>query len=160
MIIIKRLLQPLIERRLFQGKIIVLYGARQVGKTTLAKSLMEKFKEESLYLNCELLSVRDRLSVPEAINLKSYFGHSRLIVLDEAQKIPHVGTILKILVDTYPEIQIIATGSSSINLLDKTQEPLTGRKIIFKLYPLSLGELYPAKDLLKISKASVKLPSR
>lgn len=141
MIIIKRLLQPLIEKRLFHGKIIVLYGARQVGKTTLAKSLMEKFKKESLYLNCELLSVRDRLSVPEAVNLKSYFGHSRLIVMDEAQKIPQVGTILKILVDTYPEIQIIATGSSSFGLAEQTSESLTGRVDQFILYPLSLTEI-------------------
>lgn len=139
--IIPRLIQPEIEKRLNKGKVIVLYGARQVGKTTLVKSILEHFPEKTLYLNGEYLSVQERLSINEAARLKSYLGESRLVVIDEAQKIDRIGTSLKIMVDTYPEVQIIATGSSSFGLANKASEPLTGRVDQFTLYPLSLEEL-------------------
>lgn len=136
-----RLIQSQIEKRLFKSKVIVIYGARQVGKTTLVKRIFEEYKDEKLYLNCELLSVQQGLSVPEAEKLKSYLGDSKLVILDEAQKITNIGLILKILIDTYPDIQIIATGSSSFDLANRINEPLTGRTWTFTLYPFSISEI-------------------
>jgi len=147
-----RLIQPQIENRLFKGKVIVIYGARQVGKTTLVKQILEKHKgEKSLYLNCELLSVQQNLSVPEAEKLKNYIGEHKLVVLDEAQKISNIGLILKILVDTYPNIQVIATGSSSFDLAEKISEPLTGRVDRFILYPFSFKEIEQKYNRFEIS---------
>ena len=141
MLFLSRLIQPQIEKKLFKGKIVIIYGARQVGKTTLVKQILDKYSDKKLYLNCELLSVQQGLSQPEAEKLKSYLGDHKLVVLDEAQKIENVGLILKILIDTYPEIQIIATGSSSFDLANKTSEPLTGRADTFILYPFSIAEI-------------------
>lgn len=138
---IRRHLQDTLEHWLFRGKVIVLYGARQVGKTTLSRALLEPFGSSGLYLNCEIESVRSALSVREPMALKRYFGNPRIIVLDEAQRIPGVGEILKLLIDTYSDLQIIATGSSSFELANRSAEPLTGRALTFELYPLSYAEL-------------------
>jgi uncharacterized protein len=139
--IITRQAQKLIEKRLFQGKAIIVYGARQVGKTTLARQIIEKYGEKGHYFDCELLSVRQNLEIPEAERLKSYLGKYKIVVLDEMQKVPNAGIILKILVDHCPEIQIIATGSSSFELANKTGEPMTGRAARFTLYPFSISEV-------------------
>ncbi|HRY82419.1 MAG TPA: ATP-binding protein [Candidatus Moranbacteria bacterium] len=139
--IISRIAQKQIEDELFKGKAIIIYGARQVGKTTLAKQIIEKYGEEASYFDCELLSVRQNLEIPEASRLKSYLGRYKLVVLDEMQKMSNAGTILKILVDHCPEIQIIATGSSSFEMANKTSEPMTGRAKRFTLYPFSIIEL-------------------
>lgn len=139
--LIPRYIGCTLKKALFKSKVVVLFGARQVGKTTEVKNLIQSFPKESLYLNGELISIQERLSVREAVTLKSYLGNKRLIVIDEAQKVPHIGDVLKILVDTYPEIQIVATGSSSFNLAGQIGEPLTGRVNQFILYPLSLGEI-------------------
>ncbi|MFZ2975986.1 MAG: ATP-binding protein [Candidatus Moraniibacteriota bacterium] len=139
--IISRIAQKQIEAELFKGKAIIIYGARQVGKTTLAKQIIEKYGEEANYFDCELLSVRQNLEIPEVNRLKSYLGRYKLVVLDEMQKMSNAGTILKILVDHCPEIQIIATGSSSFEMANKTSEPMTGRAKRFTLYPFSIIEL-------------------
>lgn len=146
---IPRILQNQIENSLFKGKIVILYGARQVGKTTLCRQIMEKIPD-SQYINCELDKNQRALGVADDNQLKRFLGDSCLIVLDEAQKIENVGTILKILADTFPETQIIATGSSGFQLANRTAEPLTGRARRFLLYPLSLEEArhhYSALDL-------------
>jgi len=136
-----RLIQSRIKKRFFKGKIIIIYGARQVGKTILVKQIISEYQGESIYLNCELLSVQQGLSMPEAEKIKSYIGDNKLIILDEAQKIKNIGLILKIIIDTYPDMQIVATGSSSFELANQTSEPLTGRVDIFILYPFSLLEI-------------------
>ena len=146
-----RLIQSKIENRLFKNKVIVIYGARQVGKTVLVKQIINKYKDKSLYLNCELLSVQQNLSVPEAEKLKNYIGKYKLVILDEAQKISNIGVILKILVDTYPDIQVIATGSSSFDLAEKISEPLTGRVDKFILYPFSFSEIEQKHNRFEIS---------
>lgn len=147
---ISRSVEKLIKERLFKGKIIVLYGARQVGKTTLAKNILAEYGKNGRYLNCEMLPVQEALSVPDAERLKAFLGNNRLIVLDEAQYIPNIGLILKIMIDTYPELQIIATGSTSFDLAQKISEPLTGRTFTFTLYPLSLKEIHQKEDLIQI----------
>ena len=120
MLFLPRAIQSNIEKRFFKGKIIIIYGARQVGKTFLVKQIFDKYNNKKLYLNCELLSVQQGLSQPEAEKLKSYRGDNKLVILDEAQKIKNIGLILKILIDTYPDIQIVSTGSSYIDLDNKT----------------------------------------
>ena len=116
-----------------------MYGARRVGKTTLSEFLIDEIPN-SKYINCELLQNKIALETTNSELLKNFIGSYRLIVLDEAQNIKNIGLILKILVDTFPEIQIIATGSSSFDLSHQISEPLTGRSRKFLLYPFSIEE--------------------
>lgn len=139
--LINRDIEKNIKNWLFKGKIIILYGARQVGKTTLAKKLLKEYGRPEDYFNCEIGSIRQSLEKEDPAALKKILGDGRLIVLDEAQKITNIGLILKLLSDTYPEMQIIATGSSSFDLANKVNEPLTGRALEFTIYPFSLREL-------------------
>lgn len=134
----------------FQEKVIIIYGARQVGKTTLAKKLLEKYDPQGGYYNCEILSVRNSLSTTEPSLLKRYFGDKKLLVFDEAQFVPDIGRVLKVLIDTFPETQIIATGSSSFDLANKTSEALTGRALQFVLYPFSYSELAQIYDPIQL----------
>lgn len=113
-----------------------------MGKTTLVKQILANHAaQRTRYLNCDLLSVRRVLTIEEAATLKAFLGEQDLVVLDEAQQIENIGRILKILVDEFPAMQIIATGSSSFNLVNQTAEPLTGRMYRFELYALALQEL-------------------
>lgn len=139
--IIIRQIQKDIEKALFKGKIVVLYGARQVGKTTLVKKIIEQHESDSLYLNCDEPDVRSALTDKTSTELLSFIGSRRLVVIDEAQRVKNIGLTLKLIADNFPKIQIIATGSSSFELSGKIAEPLTGRKIEFFLYPFSVEEL-------------------
>jgi predicted AAA+ superfamily ATPase len=136
-----RTIQPLIEKNLFKQKIIVIYGARQVGKTTLVKTILNNLTDNSLYLNCDEPDIRQRLTDRTSTELHAFVGNKKIVVIDEAQRVKNIGITLKLLNDNYPQIQILATGSSSFNLSNRIAEPLTGRKIEFFLYPLSLEEL-------------------
>ncbi|MDO8492285.1 MAG: ATP-binding protein [bacterium] len=136
-----RQIQKEVEGALFQGKIVVIYGARQVGKTTMVKKIIEKHESDSLYLNCDEPDIRSALTNKTSTELKSFIGSRRLVVIDEAQRVKNIGLTLKLIADTFQEVQIIATGSSSFELSGKISEPLTGRKTEFLLYPLSVGEL-------------------
>lgn len=145
-----RELEEQIHNWLFKGKIIILYGGRQVGKTTLSHALLAKYPE-SLYVNCERVDSRRVLETNNPETILSFFGNKRLVVLDEAQKVRNIGSILKLFIDTYPNTQIIATGSSSFDLSNKVTEPLTGRNIKFILYPLSWRELGEHYDSIVLS---------
>jgi len=140
---IERTVMDRMVKYLFRGRIVTLMGARRVGKTTLVKELLRQFAgtKRTHYLNCDLLSVQQALNTPEAVKLKAFLGDYDLVVLDEAQNIAGIGRTLKIMADVYPEMQIIATGSSSFDLARETGEPLTGRVYPFVLYPLSLQEI-------------------
>lgn len=137
---IKRMIQEKIEAKLFQGRIIVIYGTRRVGKTTLWKALLEKF-DDTLYLNCDEPDIREALTHKTSTELIRFIGKKKIILIDEAQRVLDIGITLKLLVDTAPDIQIIATGSSSFDLANRISEPLTGRKYEFFLFPLSLQEI-------------------
>lgn len=140
--LITRLLQNVIVKNLFKGDIIVVYGARQVGKTTLAKSVLSKYsKLKTRYLNCDEEVVRQRFAPENSAALKAYIGDFDLVVIDEAQRIENIGLKLKLLHDNFPEIQLIVTGSSALELSGKISDSLTGRKQVFHLYPLSLKEV-------------------
>jgi uncharacterized protein len=146
-----RIIKKSIENSLFKGKVVIIYGARQVGKTTLVKEILKNYEGKSTFFNCELLSVKQSLETQEAEILKDFLGDNKLIVLDEAQNVKNIGKILKIIIDTYPEIQIIATGSSSFDLANKTSEPLTGRAIRFILSPLSLEEIKNNSNIVELN---------
>ena len=138
----KRSIQNLVEKWLFRKYIILIYGARRVGKTTLCKQILEKNKDKKTgYFDCEMLAIRSSLETTDAAELKRFIGDHDLIVLDEAQQVKDIGKTLKIIHDHIPEVQVIATGSSSFDLANKLSEPLTGRVISFILYPFSIGEL-------------------
>jgi hypothetical protein len=135
-----RILLNSIKNRLDKREILILYGARQVGKTTLLKMLAEE-PSEWLILNCELPVVSNVLESKNLSSFKALFGMCRYIGLDEAQKIMDIGSILKLIYDELPEFKIIATGSSSFDLANRIVEPLTGRNVKYSLFPLSLKEI-------------------
>lgn len=143
---IQRLLKNRINQALFNGKTIILYGARQVGKTTLVQEILKEYSKDGRYLNCEILSVEENLKDPEPEKIKAFLGNYKLIVLDEAQNIQNTGRILKVISDSIKDVQIIATGSSSFDLANKTAESMTGRINQFILYPLSSLELKEKED--------------
>lgn len=122
-------------------KTILLYGARQTGKTTLVKSILKDFGDEGLFVDCEILYNRENFSQPDDVVLKSLLKGKKLVVIDEAQKIVNIWSVLKVIHDHIPEIQVIATWSSSFELSKHANENLTGRSIEFFLYPLSVWEI-------------------
>ena len=152
---IKRDLQEILSKWLFRKKILIVYGAHQVGKTTLVKAILEEHDAIDGYYNCEIPSVQDLLVSKEPTQYRKNFGGHKILVLDEAQNVRDIGSILKIMADHLPDLQIIATGSSSFELAQKTSEPLTGRAIGFTLFPLSyreLSELYrPSERKIQLS---------
>ena len=139
---IERLLKNLIEKRLYRNKAIIVIGPRQVGKTTLLKMLVSDTKNKVLEWNCDEPDVRRRLTEPTSTELKAEIGDANLILIDEAQRVKNIGITLKLLIDNYPEKQVIATGSSAIEMSNSINEPLTGRKYEYVMYPFSCEELF------------------
>ncbi|MFA7208723.1 MAG: ATP-binding protein [Parcubacteria group bacterium] len=141
--LIQRIIQKKVEKALFKGKIIIIYGPRQVGKTTLVKQVREKYSGKSAYFNCDEPDIREALTSKTSTELDNFLGlaQKKLIILDEAQRVKNIGVTLKLIVDNFPDTQVIATGSSSFDLANEISEPLTGRKNEFFLYPFSLEEL-------------------
>jgi uncharacterized protein len=123
------------------GRVVVLYGARRVGKTTLVKKYMESLDEEALFVNGDDIVVREYLESQSTEKLRDFVGNHSLLIVDEAQYIRRVGLNLKIIVDYMPAVRVIATGSSSFDLSNDVGEPLTGRKRVLSLLPLSQMEL-------------------
>lgn len=138
--LIQRHEQKRIEKVLGSGLVTILYGARQVGKTTLAKEIAKKY-ENSLYLNCDDPSIVLSLTNKSAVELKSYIGNADLVVIDEGQRVENIGITIKLIHDTYPDVKLLVTGSSSLDLANKIAEPLTGRSEEIVLYPLSVREV-------------------
>ena len=145
---IKRALFPIIESKLFKGKAIIILGARQVGKSTLMNQVTERLPVQSLHLNCDDPDVRNLLRDINSVNLKLLIGSNRLIVIDEAQRVENIGLVIKRIVDENKDIQVLASGSSSIKLGNSLNEPLTGRKYEYSLFPVSTGELFETEGLV------------
>ena len=145
---IERTLYKTIENKLFDGKVIVLVGARQVGKTTLLKQLFRQ-KEGVLWLNGDELQVQNLFANASADRLLSEFSNSKIVILDEAQRIENIGLRLKLIADSDSDVQVIATGSSAFELANKVNEPLTGRKWEYQMFPLSFGEMVAHHGKLK-----------
>lgn len=145
---IKRAIYEQIIKNLFKGKAIVITGPRQVGKTTLLQAIMKETESKVLYLNCDEPDIRPMLENASSTSLKALIGNNSLILIDEAQRVKNIGLTLKILVDNFKEIQIIATGSSALELANEINEPLTGRKREYHLYPFSTEELVASSSVL------------
>ena len=144
---INRTLKSQIIETFDLNKVILIWGARRVGKTTLVKSIIENLPDAK-YLNCELLQNKEALETTNSELLAAFLGKSRYLVFDEAQSIQNMGTILKIIHDTFPDKKIIATGSSSFQLHQQSGEPLTGRSREFIMTPLSFEEAVEHEDLI------------
>ncbi len=139
---IPRLLKDQIKERLFSSdKIIVLYGSRQAGKTTLVKELLKELPFKTLSVNADRREFTDVLSSRDLGRLQRLVAGYELLFIDEAQRIPNIGINLKILHDELPKLKIIATGSSSFELANTVREPLTGRTWTYTLYPIAYSEL-------------------
>lgn len=146
---VQRLLKERVKSRLFKGKEILLLGPRQVGKTTLLRELAAEVGEPFTWLNADEGDIRLALSsATTSTELMSLVGGNKLVIIDEAQQIPEIGLKIKLLADTHPELQVIVTGSSAFELQDNLNEPLTGRKFEFKLYPISYAEMVGSQGKL------------
>ena len=136
-----RLLRDLIEKRLYRNKAIIVVGPRQVGKTTLLRMLMADTQRKVLMWNCDEPDVRRKLAEPTSTELRAEIGDADLILIDEAQRVRNIGITLKLMIDNFPEKQLVVTGSLAIELSNSINEPLTGRKYEYVMYPFSTEEL-------------------
>ena len=146
---IARSLQNAIKSRLFKGKALLLFGPRQSGKSTLVESFLEGQDKSWLYMNGDDGDIRELLTGSSATKLRSILGKNQILFIDEAQRIPNIGLTIKLITDRIKDVQVIATGSSAFELTYKLNEPLTGRKYEFTLYPLSFGEMVDHHGLLE-----------
>ena len=147
LIMIKRLLQDIVEKRLFSGKALLLLGARQVGKTTLLNDLVSK-SNECLWLNGDEMDVQKMFENASVDGLKKQFGKNKIVVIDEAQRIKDIGLRMKLITDQIKDLQLIATGSSAFDLANNVNEPLTGRKWQYQMFPLSFSEMVQHHGLI------------
>ncbi len=155
MALIKRQLQQIIKERLFRGKAIILIGARQVGKTTLFEQILNDpdvgvSKEQILRIYCDDADNRSMIENANLAELRQQLAGKRIVMIDEAQRIKGIGLTLKLITDHFKDIQLLATGSSSLMLQGALNEPLTGRKFEFYLYPFSTQELLNEGNMLLV----------
>lgn len=145
-LILPRLLEKEISAKLEANKVIVIYGPRQAGKTTLINLILKKQKKEYLFVSGEDRDIQTWLSSQSIAVLKENIGNKKLLIIDEAQKVDQIGLNLKLIVDHIPGIKVIATGSSSFELANQVGEPLVGRKHQLILYTMSQAELNHIED--------------
>jgi predicted AAA+ superfamily ATPase len=144
---IERILEKQILAKINTNKAIILLGSRQVGKTTLLKSLFEN-SSETIWLNADEPDIQAIFANISSKRFEAIIGNKKMIIIDEAQRIPDIGLKMKLITDQLPSIQLIATGSSAFELSNKLNEPLTGRKWEFKMYPISFQEMVNHHGLL------------
>src|SRR4030043_12340 len=133
-----------------KGKVLVLYGARRVGKTSVADKFLKSLDRKIFAGTGDDIDLRSILSSENKTIISTSFKGYEVVFIDEAQRIPNIGWGLKLLVDSNPEISVIASSSSSFELLNKVGEPLTGRQILYTLYPVSMMELADFKGRLHV----------
>lgn len=138
---IKRKLKEQIDRILYKNKVVLVVGPRQVGKTTLLRMIRENMDGNVLFWNCDEPDIRGKLNNPTSSELGAETATANMILIDEAQRVPNIGVTLKLLVDNFPEKQVVVTGSSAIGLSNSINEPLTGRKYEYVMYMFSAEEL-------------------
>lgn len=137
---IPRYIQSKIEEHIGEQKVIMLYGSRRIGKTTIVENIAEKIPDKVLLLLGEDMAVAESLQDRTVENFKNIIGDNRLLIIDEAHAIPNIGKILKLMIDGIKGVTIIVTGSSSFDLVYNTGEPLVGRNIVFQLWPIAQFE--------------------
>ncbi|MFI3287899.1 MAG: ATP-binding protein [Rikenellaceae bacterium] len=145
---VERVIKKSIVSKLGSGKAIIIMGARQVGKTTVLKDLFDDPKDV-LWLNGDEIDVRNLLENVSSTRLSAIVGNKKIVVVDEAQRIEDIGLKLKLIADNLKDVQLIATGSSSFDLANKVNEPLTGRKWEYRMYPISFSEMSAHHGLLE-----------
>ena len=146
---ISRIIYKSLNDELFTKKALLVLGPRQAGKTTLLRTLISNRPELSVWLNCDEPDVRSILQSPTSSLLSNLVGNATLVVIDEAQRVKNIGLTLKLITDQLTTVQLIATGSSSLELANEINEPLTGRKIEYLLLPFSTEELIEDHGLLE-----------
>ena len=137
---VERHIQSNIQSLLGGGKAIVIMGARQVGKSTLLRQMLGE-RQDVIWMNGDDLDIQELFSNMTSTRIRAILGSKRILVIDEAQRISDIGLRLKLITDQVPDVQVIATGSSSFELASKVNEPLTGRKREFRMYPLTFDEM-------------------
>ena len=145
---VKRLLEEILASKLGKGKAIILMGPRQVGKTTLLRTLFHN-SDDALWLNGDEPDVQAMFENMSSTRLRAIIGNKKVVIIDEAQRIADIGLRLKLITDQIPEVQLVATGSSSFDLANQVNEPLTGRKWEYKMYPLCFEEMVNHHGLLE-----------
>lgn len=143
---ITRTIEKSLSERLFKGKTIIVTGPRQVGKTTLLKKVLEH--EDYLFLDGDDPLVRSQLTNANTKEIEAIIGNARLVFIDEAQRIENIGITAKIIHDQFKNVQLLMSGSSAFELRNNTNEPLTGRKWEYNLYPISYEELEKSTSYL------------
>jgi predicted AAA+ superfamily ATPase len=147
-----------IAEKLQSNKVVIVFGARRVGKTVLVQELLQKINEPVLFLNGEDINVHDKLAIRSVENYKQLLGSYKFLYIDEAQKIPEIGLKLKLMIDEIEDLKIIISGSSSFNIHKDAGEPLTGRKYSFNLFALSENEFNQVENKIeKIDKVRERL---
>lgn len=146
---INRIIEQEIAKRFFSKKAIIVTGPRQSGKTTLILKLIEPYKRETLIVNGDDPVTEQLFGRPNTEQLRQIIGKNKILFIDEAQRIPNIGLTSKLIVDNFKEVQLILSGSSSFELMNQTQEPLTGRKWTFSLWPVNWQEWQEYTGYLK-----------
>jgi len=138
-----------LEKKFFQSKAIIVIGPRQVGKTTLIEMVLKKLDEPALYLNGDDPKTLELLTDINTEQIRQLIEKNKVVFIDEAQRIPNSGITSKIIVDHFKDVQLILSGSSAFELNQLVQEPLTGRKWTFRLFPISWQEYQSRAGFLK-----------
>ena len=146
---IPRILVNNIKNHFFQGKAIIILGARQSGKTTMVNYLLKDYSDQVIVFNGDEPDVREIFIDATSTKLKTYIGSKKIVFIDEAQRIKDIGISIKLIVDNFPDIQVIATGSAPLDLAGEIREPLTGRRYEYYLYPLAYEEMVQYQGRLK-----------
>jgi uncharacterized protein len=144
---LQRDIEPLFLEKIKPGKVLILLGARRVGKTALLKSIIEKIKDDVLFLNGDDIETHNLLETQSTANYLRVLGNCRFLVIDEAQEIPNIGQKLKLMVDTIETLKVIITGSSAFEINNQIGEPLVGRMNTLYLYPLAQLEFAKKETL-------------
>ena len=151
-VMINRILKPIIEQQFFKGKVIILLGPRQVGKTTLMeqiKASLPPVAQPVIWLDCDEPHDRELLTNANSADLSMVLRDVKTVIIDEAQRTPNIGLTVKLLADKFKEKQVVVTGSSSLELASKLNEPLTGRKFEYLLLPISTQEIINTDGMLE-----------
>jgi len=146
---ISRIIEAQIESKIGQQKVILLYGTRRTGKTTIIEKIVQKYSKDAMLLNGEDMLISSILQNRTVSNYNNLTSGKKIIIIDEAQAIPEIGKILKLLIDTVKGITVIATGTSSFDLVNSTGEPLVGRNFEFYLYPIAQVELSAIENFIE-----------
>lgn len=149
---IPRLTQQQIVVKLGTQKVLMLYGTRRTGKTTIIENIVSRYPDDTLLLQGEDMQVSEILQRRTITNYTQLIGSKKIVIIDEAQTIPEIGKILKLMIDGVKGITIIVTGSSSFDLVYATGEPLVGRNIVYQLYPIAQAELSTVEDYMTTSR--------